>query len=511
MIFGPYLSSVLRLLLPAEQRVDLDAADTALTTRPSPDASLLLGRVLLCRGRIKRAREVLAQAAASQESAADIALAGAYELLAELAEFGACRDWGPRGIPLEVTRRWSLSGWVLRRDAWSRQLPRLPDAVAQEAWFVSEIVSLPAEVASAASPDAVRPIWGRLSAALERVNAGTLRPELTLGVLLVFGEALRLVDQRPDALDTAGKVMAQARAAGDRVGEALCALLMNGLATTSRTVPEVMDLFAGDTARMRRVVMEALEEGPLPPLPSDVKVIFEGRSTARTLFEQIDWPIGLATAQVQAASWITRAKPPDVVATFELMQLTEALKGFTKAHDDAGVQLVQCRLLAVAVEQNHPLEGPLQRARDIGTWGRESGSFSFALGLGFFLLAITRWWRRRQNLACAMRAISLATALFDALEAPVASAEAAMEEADLLATNWEATQAVPALQHAFDGFVGAFTAMGTPQGGYLQPWQQLRQRIAYAGTTLAAVSGSPRAVARVQEQFTALKMPGAPA
>ena len=50
MIFGPYVSSILRLLLPPEHQADLAAAEVALGNAASSDGRLVLGKVLLCAG-----------------------------------------------------------------------------------------------------------------------------------------------------------------------------------------------------------------------------------------------------------------------------------------------------------------------------------------------------------------------------------------------------------------------------------------------------------------------------
>ena len=228
----------------------------------------------------------------------------------------------------------------------------------------------------------------------------------------------------------------------------------------------MIDLCAGDCADLSRSVLEQLEEGPLPQLPPDPKSVLMGEHPGRTTLEGVEWWLGVAAARVHSASWITRVKPADAPSTFELNQLVEARKSFERASDDAGVRLVDCRLLAVSVEQNFPFEEQdLGTMRGIGTWGRTSGSLSFALGLGYFFLAIVRYWRRRGDLAPALRALALANALFEALEAPVAIADAAMEEAALLTEGWEAAQAMASLERALDRYIEAL-GNGYVQGGY---------------------------------------------
>ncbi len=509
MIFGPYISSILRLLLPPEHRADLAAAEAALGNATSPDGRLVLGKVLLCAGKVKQARAVLHTAEATASDAATRALAGGYRLLADFADFGVCRDWGA-GPPLEVARRWSLGAWDSQRHLWAMRLPPLPAPVEHEVWFVTQIAPLPNELASAQTPDETRPLYGRMLRAIQRWEAGELPEVFAIGTLLVHTLMLRLLHLHPQAQQFAVRGIEYCRTAGSPIGEGLFALLADDLATTTRTAPEVLDLYAGDARSLSRSSLDALEEGPLPQRPADWTPVVHGQSDARTLFEPQGWHIGVGAALVLAASWITRAKPADVTATFEIQRLVEAKAAFQLAADDAGIQLVQCRLLATAVEQHFSHEEhQLQTARAIGEWGRTAGSFSFALGLGFLLLAFGRRWQRWGDLAAALRAVQLAAALFDGLQASVASADVAMEEAELLAAGWESIQGIPALQRAFDAYVDAITTMGLPQPGYLAAWQQLRGRLAQTGAMLLTWSAGRPAFDRARQRLLDLDiLPG---
>lgn len=506
MIFGPHLSSVLRLLLPSEHRVDLAAAQASFEGQDSPKALLELGKVLLCAGKVKQARAVLSRAEALTSDPGEMALTGAYRLLSDLADYGASREWAPGSLPLELARRWSFSAWTIERDSCRTRLHTLPTAVEQEVWFVTEIVPIPNELPSVSTEDEVRLIWARLRKANERLSQEDFRREVAIGTGIVKVIALRLADQRSAAREIAIRSVEQYRRTGDGLGAGLFALLVDELKTTSRTVPEVIDLYAGDAADLNRTTMEALEEGPLPQRQPDWQALLQGRSPARTIFEESGWALGVAAALVQIASWITRAKPADSPPTLEIQQLIEAKDIFDRVGDDAGKYLVQCRMIAIGVEQNSPLEALLRGAREIGVWGRNLGSVSFALGLGYFILAVARSWRRRGNLAFASRALNVANALFDALEAPVAEADAAMEEADFLASEWESSQAVPSLQRALDKYIEAITALGVPTPGYLAAWQRLRSRVAQAAAALLSATTGYQSLAKTQQKVSELNI-----
>jgi hypothetical protein len=283
-------------------------------------------------------------------------------------------------------------------------------------------------------------------------------------------------------------------------------LLRFELATSTRTTPEVMGLHAGDTIGLSRGSLEALEEGPLPAAHlKDLEDVLSGENPVKTYFERVDWPLGLATAHMQSASWITRVKP-NPLAVFELEQIMPALEGFRRAGDDAGVRLAQCRIMATAVDENNPLGHFIPSAGEIGVWGRDVGSFAFALGLGYFQLAVARRWRRRNNVAAAVLALTLASAIFEGLDAPVALADVAMEEADLVAANWEASEAAPLYQVALDRYVGVLLAMGIPRDEFLAAFMKLRQRALHASAHLAAAAAGRDTVARIRQQLIAAKI-----
>ena len=505
MIFGPYLSSVLRLLLPPEYRADLAGAEASLASHDESAAQIVLGKVLLCEGKVNRAREVFIGAEATAGSESDRALAGGYRRLVELADFGACREWGPGPLPLELARRWSPRAWANERD-WSYQLPALPPQVEQEVWFVTQIAPLPNEMALAANPDDSKPMYDRLRRANERVSAGELSKEITIGILVINCLIFRLIGQRPDAAKEARNSIEFCRAGKHLVGFGIFALLIYDLVSSARTVPEVLDLYAGDGWLMRGLV-EAAEEGPLPDPPEDWTTVLHGKSPARMIFESQAWHLGVGAAQLFSASWITRAKPQDAPATFEIQQLNEARAAFQLANDEAGTQLILTRLLAIMVEQNLPFESDsLQTAREIGVWGRTTGSLAFALGLGLMLLAFARRWRRLGNFSNALNAVRLADALFDGLQASVAKADAATQEAELLADGWELSQAIPSYQRAFDGYVEAVTAMGKVEPGYLDAWIRLRERVAETGAHLLTAPASQDAFARTRQRLVELNI-----
>lgn len=511
MIFGPYVSSILRLLAPREHEADLVAAEAGLQDSEAPNDLLTLGKALLCAGKVKQAREALARAEAVASAMHVRTLAGAYRRLAEFANFGACREWSPGSAPLEVERRWSLPEWAIERDFWRRQLPALPASVEQEVWFVTQIAPLVNELASASAPEESKPLFRRMAQAAERLQSGELSAEIGIGVLLVHTLMLRLVDERAAARQFAVRGIAYCQEINHAIGQGLFALLLDELDATARTTPEALDLFAGDVQSLSRSVLDALEEGAPPRPPQDWTAVFEGKSRARSIFETHNWSIGVGAALALAASRTMRAKPADMPATFEIRHLLEAQSAFQRAGDEAGQHLVQCRLLISALEQNFPFEEfQLQKASSIGEWGHTSGSVSFALGCGYLFLAAGRRWRRRGDLACAIKAAQLAAALFDGLQAPVANADAVAEEADLLASGWEASRGIPAMQRAFDGYIDALTTMKPAAPGQLGAWLRLRQRVAQTGALLLAWSAGRTACARTRQRLLDLNvLPGA--
>jgi hypothetical protein len=501
-ILGPYITSVLRLLLPSEFQRDLAAAEQSLQGAEDPESLLQLGKVLLCAGKVKLARERFNRANEAGVDPSQRALVEAYRVLADFADFGACREWGPGRPPLDIALRWSLSGWSVERDFWYPRLPALPTPVHDEIWFVTQIAPLPNELASADGAGEIEVLRTRLREAMQRFGAEGLPAELAIGVLAVHVVAsVRFVDGRTEAPLVAVQGAELCRGAGHTVGEALFGLLGHELSTTASTVPEALDLFAGEASELRRTTLSYLEEArEAAPRSAGAQPLDWGGT--RSNFEASGWDLGLGAGLVLEASWMNRVKPKDATATFEIKALVEAKAAFKRAGDTSGCQLVDCHLLVLGIEQNHPMPEALATANRLGSWGRTEGSTSFALGLGLLLMAVGRRWQRRGYPERALNAVRLARAVFEDLEAPAAGADAAFEEAEVMASGWESAYAVPSLFTAFEASRQLLTEPGLPDPDYLAAWQRLRSRFARTALYLLACSANhPAAVERTWSQL----------
>jgi hypothetical protein len=501
-ILGPSIGSVLRLLLPPELWHDLAAAERSLQDAADPASRLQLGKVLLCAGKVKRAREVLARANAADPG--QRGLVEAYMWLTELADFGACREWGPGPPPLELSLTWSCAEWARGRDDWYGRLPTLPPQVRDEVWFVTQIAPLPTELASATDPNESKPLYGRMIDALQRVDAGELEPPLAIGVFATQVVLTRLLDERSEARKAVATGVQLCLESGHKIGAAMFGLLAHELSTANCTVASALDLYAGDASELRRAVLATLEERPplegaTWPLDWDV---------TRNEFEATGWDLGIGAGLVVDASWTSRLKPAGAPAALELEALMKAKEAFERAGDDAGCRLVECHLLAVSVEQNYTFAGgSYEVAERLGSWGRTVGSTSFALALGLLLLAVARRWQRRGDPGRALEAVRLGRAVFEGLAAPAACSDARFEEATLLAAAWESGFAVPSLVWAFDGYRQLLAEREAIllESGFIDARYRLRNRLARCAALLLACSAQyPAAVARIRSQLVDL-------
>jgi hypothetical protein len=497
-ILGPSITSVLRLLLPRDLPHDLAAAQRSLQGAAEPASLLQLGKVLLCAGKVKLARDALARA--DPVDPGPRALVDAYRRLTELADFGACRDWGPGPPPLDLSLTWSCAAWARERDDWYTRLPALPPSVRDEIWFVTQVASLPIELASARDPEESKPIFGRMVDALERVDAGGLELPLAIGVLATQVALARVIDERSEAQKGVLIGVQLCRDSGHEVGAALFGLLAHELSTANCTVSAALDLYAGDASELRRPVLSMLEERP--PLEGATWPLDWQETRAR--FESTGWDLGIGAGLVVEASWTSRVKPADAPAALELEALANAREAFERAGDDAGCRIVECHSLAVSVEQSYTFaSGRQDVAERLGSWGRTVGSTSFALALGLVLLAVGRRWQRRGDPGRALEAVRHGRAVFEGLAAPAACADAGFEEAELIAAAWERGSAVPSLVGAFDGYRQLLAEREAMllASGFIDARSSLRNRLARSAAVLLAASAQyPAAVGRIRTQ-----------
>lgn len=505
MILGPYLTSALRLLLPPEFQRDLAAAERSLQSADDPARLLQLGKVLLCAGKVKPAREALnrANSMTIDQDASQKALVGAYRLLVELADFGACRDWGPARPPLELARRWSLTGWRIERDAWFRGLPRLPALVHDEVWLVTQIAPLVNELAAATAPTEIEGLQARLTEASRRLEAGELPDWILIGMLATRAAVTMVYNDWAEAERLVAVATQRCRELGHGLGEALFNLFGHELSTTRSTVPAALDLYAADPSAVPRTLL-ALTEDAREATPRPMAGRFVDWGTTRDALEANGWDVGVAAGLVMEASWTNRAKPRDMPATLEIQALVNAKTAFERAGDDTGRQLVDCHLCILGLEQNYPMQEYLAIANHLGRWGKEVGSTSFTVALGLLLLAIERRWQRRGHPERALHAVRLARAVFEGLDAPAACADAAFQEAEVLEAVWEPASAAPSLSRAFEGYRRLLTDTGPPDPGNLEAWWQARNRLARAAARQLASATNLAAVERTRDQLTEL-------
>ena len=230
---------------------------------------------------------------------------------------------------------------------------------------MTQIASLPTELGSTMDPETSKPLHGRMRRALERFAADELEPPFAVGVLATSVTMLRLVGLRSEARRQAFTFALYCRESGDAIGRALFELFGLELSTTGCTVAAALDLYAGDPLELRRPILTMLEERPAPEraaLPLDWHA-----TTTRNEFEATGWDVGLAAGLVVEASWTSREKPRNMLATLELQALTSAKEAFERAGDEAG-----CRLVAVPPARYSSGAELHLRDRDRGARGRRS-------------------------------------------------------------------------------------------------------------------------------------------
>ena len=95
----------------------------------------------------------------------------------------------------------------------------------------------------------------------------------------------------------------------------------------------------------------------------------------------------------------------------------------------------------------------LALAAEIGAWGKNSGSFSYTLGLGILINRVARHWLiRKVDFEKALLGYRIARLFFEHLDAPVNMAQASVDEGKAYELMSEFDQALIAYEYAADDF-----------------------------------------------------------
>ena len=276
---------------------------------------------------------------------------------------------------------------------------------------------------------------------------------------------------------TAQALLAQAtaryREVGDKAGEAGCLMQAGDWLAAPLSSPDLWTtwLSAGSTSHSRAWAIEAVEMAP-PTEPERAQAWYD-QAAAR--FASAGAPRGTAALALRSAYLATLTDRYD----HALAHAERAQALFAAAGDYRGAQLARTHRMLARIGAGHRPEDTAE-ASAIGAWGRETRSWSYALGLGVLCARIGRRWLIRDgDYERAVACFRLGEHLFAALKAPIAQSKCIADQCETYKAVGDLAASVVSAERGLD--LGLVT---TAPHSAAENWQQ----IAYFGWILVDLS-----------------------
>jgi CHAT domain-containing protein/tetratricopeptide (TPR) repeat protein len=214
---------------------------------------------------------------------------------------------------------------------------------------------------------------------------------------------------------------------GDWAGVAICWMLLGDVLAAPFTTPLYGNLPVEDVCDFSSAISEELLELARIAPKAQVDAARAAYEQARTLFERSMARRGLASIKLRQAYLEDLASNSQSAVT----AAHRAAECFVSAADHLNAHLARIHDLLYRIHRN-PFEWDAVTVREIGEWGRNEGSVSWALGLGLLLTATGRNWLQEhgdgeRSITCYRHA----QALYEALGAEVNVAQSVVDRAEV--------------------------------------------------------------------------------
>ena len=238
-------------------------------------------------------------------------------------------------------------------------------------------------------------------------------------------------------------------ATGDSAGVAICWMLLGDILAAPFTTPLYCNLPVEDVQDMSSAISrELLEVARAAPSPN-VSGARAAYQQARMLFSRANAQRGVAATKLREAYLADVSSTPEEAAAIAC----EAADQFASVGDHSNAYLARVHELLYRIHLN-PFENDAATVRQIGEWGRQDGSVSWALGLGLILTAAGRNWIQEQgdgdrSLACYRHAGDL----YEALGAAVNVTQTLVDRAEVHNVSNETDACISLSLQAVDDYV----------------------------------------------------------
>jgi CHAT domain-containing protein len=284
------------------------------------------------------------------------------------------------------------------------------------------------------------------------------------------------------------------RAKGDVVGEGVCHLAEGDWACAPLSTPSTWDLLPLESSGAGSMLasLELAELGMLGAPPPEAEAAYE---RAAACFAASGAARGMAAVDLRRAYLAILGGVPEDA----WKHAGRARAGFQTAGDRFGAQLASAHQ-ALAAVWTGDLTEDASTAGSVGAWGRDEGSFSFALGIGAMFTRAGRHAQLRtggmeRSLACHR----LAQMLFTELGAQSNAAQSLVDQGDVrqMIGDW------PGASLAYDEALAMLDAMTRERPDITRELAHPHVILLSKQRGLAIILEDPDALNRVQSQLQA--------
>ena len=352
---------------------------------------------------------------------------------------------GWRGVSaVEVDRRWkAVTAHLAEQERLQTSLGMLPPELAADVGETAELAAIHQgwlgtfslraafHPAGAPGPHVAEEKQAREALAmLERYCdfARPVRPGLALTLERLAAHVVGDLGDRAAASARLADARERARSQGDDVGAARLELAGLDLRLAAFSSPDVLDLAVREGTDADSHLGFHVERAELDwttPLPDGAEMDTELARLAKRA-EALGAPRLAAAVQLRRAYVALRQREPEAAIRFA----TDAELAFAETGDEASAHLATVHAAAAALWSGR--QGDEGVVAAIGVWGRDGGSFSWALGLGILLTRVGRLLERQGLPEAALVAHRHAGVLHEALGADLNAARSLVDRSSVL-------------------------------------------------------------------------------
>ena len=418
------------------------------------NASMQHATVCLARGDVLHATEYLDGVLAGSSGDADRALlALSYRMLAVHERYNTFPD-GSGATAIDITARWDGTTDIAAFESqWQSAMAQSTQPAAQlESWIVASLVSTLKPARSFvgkiryAPKDTARELLATAVGPAEQARQlGTTPAAPTLSAFAEF--AIADLHRRAGAVDTAHTHLQHARDAyrsiGDKAGEALCLMTAADWTAAPFSTPLYWNFAVDDGGLAGNDLSVQLEHAEFS---GGSQVSYDD---AEALFADAAATRGLGAIALRRGYLAMLTDDWESAAAFA----ERAAEQFADAGDTRHLQLATTHRLLCILSGAQRADDTLAAARAIGAWGRQSGSYSYALALGLIITRLSRHWlTRRGHYERALACARAAQELFLDLGAEISACQCVVDQGTIHRAVGERALATTYFERALDEY-----------------------------------------------------------